>query len=197
MDAPGETWSAVQNALKRGHRGLSGGTTLPQLLAEHCEMRHNGNAPPLSEEQILRWADGHHQRTGQWPRRTDGPILEESRETWYRVDAALKLGHRGLQGGRSLASLLEEKRGVPHRLRLPPLSVRWVLAWADVHHQRTGRWPNLYSGPIPEAPGETWDGVNRALRYGRRGLPGGISLSILLTRHGRRDKNRLRTSRAP
>src|SRR5437868_3475708 len=34
----------------------------------------------------------------------------------------------------------------------------------------------------PQTPGETWQGVDRALRRGQRGLPGGNSLSGLLTR---------------
>jgi len=29
---------------------------------------------------------------------------------------------------------------------------------------------------IADAPGETWKGVDRALRYGRRGIKGGSSL---------------------
>ena len=38
------------------------------------------------------------------------------------------------------------------------------------------------SGPIAEAPGETWKSVDLALRYGYRGLPGGASLARLQSR---------------
>jgi hypothetical protein len=34
-EAPGETWRAVNDALRAGYRGLPGGTTLPRLLAQH------------------------------------------------------------------------------------------------------------------------------------------------------------------
>jgi hypothetical protein len=57
-----------------------------------------------------------------------------------------------------------------------------VVAWADAHHTRTGDWPKHKSGPIPEAPGEKWQGVENALRLGLRGLPGGSSLYRLLAR---------------
>ena len=36
-------------------------------------------------------------------------------------------------------------------------------------------------GPIPEVPGEQWRNVDAALREGFRGLPGGSSLTQLLT----------------
>jgi hypothetical protein len=69
--------------------------------------------------------------------------------------------------------------------RYSPLTLEQILAWADAHHARTGSWPHVGSGPIPEAPGETWQGVESALRYGRRGLPGYDTLARLLRRHGR------------
>jgi hypothetical protein len=61
--------------------------------------------------------------------------------------------------------------------------VEQILAWADAHHARTGRWPTSASGPVADAPGERWRNIDGALRYGRRGLPGGGSLARLLDRH--------------
>jgi hypothetical protein len=69
--------------------------------------------------------------------------------------------------------------------RLPPLTVEQILAWADAHHARTGRWPNTGSGPVASAPGEVWGNINIALAWGYRGLPRGGSLARLLARHGR------------
>jgi hypothetical protein len=68
---------------------------------------------------------------------------------------------------------------------LPSLRVTHILTWADSFHARTGRWLHEKSGPVAEAPGETWAGVNAALRKGLRGLPGGITLFRLLVNHGR------------
>src|SRR5262249_33898670 len=80
----------------------------------------------------------------------------------------------------SLLRLLARKRGARNPLALPPLTEGQVLAWADVHFHRTGRWPKYDSGPIPEAPGETWQRVDRALREGERGLPGESWVARLL-----------------
>ena len=80
---------------------------------------------------------------------------------------------RGLPGGSSPAQLLDWERGVRNRMDLPPLYISGVLRWADAHHDRHGTWPTIQAGPIPEAPGETWNRVGRALDKGLRGLPGG------------------------
>jgi hypothetical protein len=64
----------------------------------------------------------------------------------------------------------------------PPLTAEQILAWADAHHERAGRWPNQYAGPVADAPGETWKAVNMALYVGCRGLPGGDTLGRLLGR---------------
>jgi hypothetical protein len=70
--------------------------------------------------------------------------------------------------------------------RRPPLTVQQVLAWADAHHARTGRWPNVNSGPVAGAPGEDWGRIDIALCAGYRGLPGGRTLYQFLVAHGRR-----------
>ena len=98
-------------------------------------------------------------------------------------------GLRGLPGGLSLARLLAKYRNVRNRKALPQLKVAQILAWADAYHRRTGMWPQHISGPIPEAPGETWTGVETALKCGLRGLPGGSSLFQLL-HHYRNAKRR-------
>jgi hypothetical protein len=73
----------------------------------------------------------------------------------------------------------------------PPLTVAQILAWADSHHARTGRWPITTSGPVPDHPGEEWVRIDAALRRGLGGLPGGDSLARLLAeRRGRRLRSR-------
>jgi hypothetical protein len=66
-----------------------------------------------------------------------------------------------------------------------PLTEAQILTWADAHHARTGKWPNLRSGRVADAPDETWSAIDAALRRGHRGLPEGSSLSWLLAHHGR------------
>jgi hypothetical protein len=104
-------------------------------------------------------------------------------ETWAAVGAALEKGCRGCPGGSSLARFLAEHREVRNRMDLPALSVKDILAWADAHHLRTGPWPLASSGPVVDAPGETWTAIQVALAHGTRGLAGGSSLARLLAEH--------------
>jgi hypothetical protein len=181
-DAPGETWLAVDSALREGLRGLTGGSSLARLLAARLGVRNQADAPRLTEDQVLAWADAHHRRTGRWPGQASGPVRGAPGESWASVERSLQTGLRGLPGGSSVAQLLAERRGVRNPARPPRLRVEEVLAWARAHRRRTGGWPNQGSGPLVDAPGETWAGVNAALRYGLRGLPGGDSLGKLLAR---------------
>ena len=177
-----ETWNGINQALKKGYRGLQGGLSLAKLLASQRGARNPYSLPPLSRKLILRWADAYRKRMGTWPTKESGPIPESTQETWSSVDAALRVGNRGLQKGSSLARLLSEFRDRRNPLGLPRLSFKKILAWADAHIARTGKWPNRNSGPIPEAPGETWKNIDGALWQGHRGLLGGSSLLRLLSR---------------
>lgn len=180
--APGETWTAVDIALHRGTRGLSPGSSLAQLFAARRAVRNRAVPPRLAVKEILAWVDAHVQEFGQWPQSDTGPIPGTLGETWTAVDKALRRGRRGLPGGSSLARLLAAERGVTNRLDQPRLSERRILAWADAHYTRTGQYPTTGSGPVADAPDETWAKLNAALRDGRRSLSGGIGLAALLLR---------------
>lgn len=179
--APRETtWVAIEIALQRGKRGLSGGSSIAQLLAAHRGVRNRMAVPDFNASDILTWADACHARTGRWPKYNDGPIHAAPGETWAAVDTALLRGHRGLLGGSSLAKFLAEHRGVRNRSALPHLMVGRIAEWAVAHKRRTGRWPNTKSGPVADAAGETWGGVHQALAAGQRGLPGGSTLGEVI-----------------
>lgn len=181
----GETWMGIDAALKRGSRGLSGGSTLAQLLAERRGVRNVRELAELTEQQILKWIDAHKERTGEWPSKTSGAVVDAPGETWSGIDAAMRVGRRGLDGGSSLARLLAEKRGVRNVRELAGLTERQILEWADDHKTRTGEWPKSTSGAVLAAPGETWSAINTALCSGVRGLAGGSSLAqLLLTQRG-------------
>lgn len=180
INSGGETWRRVDQALRSGIRGLPGGSSLARLLKKHRGVRNRKQLSPFTEEIILEWADAHFQRTSEWPHKNSGPITDSPGDTWMAVDMALCKGRRQLPGGSSLALLLAEKRGVPHRAMRPDLTIELILAWADAFFARTGRWPNLESGPILEAPEETWSSVNHALRSKSRGLTVKTTLAKLL-----------------
>src|SRR3954453_23383458 len=77
VDGPlGEIWRNVDTALRLGLHGLSGGSSLAQLLASKRLARNQGQLPPLTRELILAWVDTHHQRTASWPTSASGAVLD-------------------------------------------------------------------------------------------------------------------------
>jgi hypothetical protein len=204
FEAPDETWGAIGHAIIRGTRGLAlepKSMTLASLLADHCGAPYTRRRKPLTVNDILAWADSHHCRTGSWPTRNSGDIPEASGENWGTIDEALIHGRRSLPPRWSLAKLLSAHREVRNRKALPKLKVDEVLRWAHSHFARHGRWPTCWSGPVDDAPGETWLAVDAAFKSGGRGLKGcGYpSLSRFLDeevgpliRHGARPAERIR-----
>ncbi len=183
LDAPNESWRNVDAALQRGGRGLPVKTTLARLLTDIRGTPPRNRMPKLSVSRILDWADRHRARTGHWPIETSGTVVDAPENTWSSINAALVRGSRGLPGGTSLARLLMEKRGKRVRTLAPRLTLKQILQWVDRHHRRTGEWPAQRSGPVLDAPGESWHAIDLALRQGHRGLAGGSSLTKLLDGH--------------
>jgi hypothetical protein len=179
-DVPGESWSAINFVLVGGWRGLGTRTTLARFLAEHRPTPQQR----LSHAQIRKWAEAHRAATGVWPNTNAGAVIDAPGQLWRAIDAALRHGRRGLPGGESLRTLFRRPRFSSARgKRRPALTVPQILAWVDAYHAQTGRWPQVASGPIDGAPGETWVNIYAALYHGRRGLPRGFSLSRLIAAH--------------
>jgi hypothetical protein len=109
-NVPGEAWHTINHALKRGIRGLPGGSSLLRLLATHRGHRNASNLPSLSVQQILTWADKYYRRTGSWPTPNSGPIKGSRGDSWRAVNYALKHGTRGLPGGLMLSQFLVQHR---------------------------------------------------------------------------------------
>jgi hypothetical protein len=112
---------------RRGCRGLPGGSTLAQLLAERRHVPNLARPRRLTEARVLRWADAHRRRTGRWPGSQPGPVEGVPGETWYKADLALWQGNRSLPGGDTLLRLLRrrgrhvpERRGRPKKAPRPP-----------------------------------------------------------------------------
>ncbi|HEV2472338.1 MAG TPA: hypothetical protein VGS41_06725, partial [Chthonomonadales bacterium] len=146
----------------------------------------------LTPEQILRWCDAFHEQTGEWPRPSSSQTVEGQPFAWTTINTALQKGLRGLPAGSSLPRLLDEHRGVRNRKALPPYTESQILQWMDQHFAHTGTWPTRNSGPVEQAPGETWMAVEVALANGARGLPGGSSIAKLrANRRGVRNKGNL------
>ena len=133
-----ETWIAVDSALRQGLRGLPGGSSLAQLLAEKEGARNIGHLAPLTEDLILAWVDAYKARTGSWPTKQSGPIPESAGDKWQAIDRSLRHGLRGLAPGSSLARLLALHRGVRNRKQLCRLREEDILKWANAYHDRVG-----------------------------------------------------------
>jgi hypothetical protein len=127
LEAEELTWLTIHLSLKDGLRGLPGGTTLARFLVDHGRGRNRKGLPSLMIEDILKWADEHRRRTGQWPKARSGPIAAAPGETWMAVQIALQQGRRGLPGGTTLPRLLAEHRGVANHLDRPALTVACIL----------------------------------------------------------------------
>ena len=179
------TWNSIDKALSRDNFGPRGAPTLARLLAKHRNRRNLGDLPRLTYKQILKWADTHYRRTGEWPKQSSGPLLNSPGDNWRAIDMAMRLGNRGLRDGSSIAMLLAKRRCKPNLADQSRLTLKKVLAWADAHYRRTGKWPTRFCGPVRGKRSETWMGISEALRYGRRGLPGGATLAKRLARHRR------------
>lgn len=186
-DTHGETWLAVDSAFRSGIRGLPGGSSLPQVLAEHRGVPNFADLPPLSVEQVLVWADEFHERTGEWPKQKHWPevIPDSDGETWGSIIQVVAKGLRGFPGKESLFDLLAKHRGVRNVGHLPLLTEQQILAWADAYYIAHGAWPTCrcQHQVIPDTGGERWFNVDQALRKGLRGLSGGSSVPQLLSRH--------------
>lgn len=102
----GSTWSAVDEWLRSGRRGLPEGASLPKLRKKML-----GEDPaPLTEKTVWKWMQKFREEHGRWP--TVGTrSLAPNGSTWASVDRALAKGYRGLPGGMSLAKLRKRMLG--------------------------------------------------------------------------------------
>ncbi|HVP10101.1 MAG TPA: hypothetical protein VMV94_02825 [Phycisphaerae bacterium] len=134
----------------------------------------------LSDALIIKWAKAHYKRFGTWPTNLSGPVAGVPGMTWAIVNYALSAGSRGFRGGDSLPRFLHRRVGKPLGPGKPDLTLKQIITWANQHHSRTGRWPNVHSGPVVGGQGESWASIDQDLRVGARGLHGGTTLARLL-----------------
>jgi hypothetical protein len=87
-----------------------------------------------------------------------------AKESWQKIDAALRVGTRGLPGRSSLRLLLIRRVDVRTVHGDDRLTEEMILAWADAYHAATGRWPRCYSREVIPAAGIMWVSVHLALK---------------------------------
>lgn len=143
---------------------------------------------PLTDRQILAWADAHFKRHGYWPLFYSGPVDGAPGESWDKINRYLQSGNRGLPRGRSLSRLILDARGVKVYGGPLRLSEEMILAWADAFFKKNGFWPSSKGKyPVPGAPHESWKKINAALRNGGRGLTERLTLFRFLQKHRKID----------
>jgi hypothetical protein len=182
----------IESALYAGRRGLPGGDTLAKLLAKHRGQRNHRALPPLTIDQILAWADAHHERTGVWPKNMSGFVQGVAGESWQGIDRSLREGLRNLPGGQTLKHLLAQQRNVRATNTRTPLHIKQIMKWARAYKEKTGHWPKTTSGDVEQLAGHTWHHIYVALKKGQRGLPGGSSLTELFVQHDRKPNRKAR-----
>ncbi len=163
-------------------------------MARRKGLRKSRIRPPLTIEQILKWADQHFEEHGRYPNVNSGVVTGTFDEVWRRLDEGLCQGHRELpkKPRSSLAQLLEKHRGVRNSEFPPKLVPDKIAKWAHQHFLKTGKWPRANYGEIDGVPGETWMAIDMALRKGKRGLEKGSSLAkFLMRRFGVRNLSEL------
>ena len=183
----GERWSAIHEALRRGLRGLPGGSSLHQLLVTKRHALDPRMAmPELTGQQILKWADAFHKRRKRWPGRDSGIVTDEPSLTWGTIDRYIKRGVVRHKSAKTLSDLLSKARDVWDARGKPELSDQLILKWVQDHRRITGQWPVTSSGRVKTAANESWIALDMALRNGVRGLKGGTTLLKLVTKHRHR-----------
>ena len=81
--------SAMLGSVGRQVHAVTGGQ-----MREFAQRLRDAARLPLTEEQILIWADRHWEQTGEWPRCTSGTVIDSSGEKWETIDAALRRATR-------------------------------------------------------------------------------------------------------
>ena len=95
------------------------------------------------------------------------------------INDALKVGHRGLPGGLSLAKLF----GPQHLAPTARLDRRAGPGLGPGTPRGPRPLARSQGRPDPQAPGESWANIYYALKLGRRGLPGGLTLAKFIAQY--------------
>jgi hypothetical protein len=168
--APGETWGAVDRALRDGLRELGGGSSLAKLVGQVS----GRTTRELTLELVETWVRAFVETNGRAPRKSDEHEGLPPGERWEAIDAALRRGTRRLPGGESLRDVVDRLSDRPSTL-----TPRVIVGWMREFHRREGKWPTTSSGAKHLPAGEKWVNLNERLAKGGRTLPGGSSLKQL------------------
>lgn len=168
--------------------GACGIETFEQLRAAIQACRS-----PLPLNLVLDWARKFNEKYGRKPRKKDGIVEFAKGEyqgiTWNAINTASIRGHRGLPKGLSLADLMKMEFGIKNPKNTPTLTEAEIKELIKRFIELHGRKPQATDGQVESIEDITWENIDRRLRDGQCGLPGGSSLSMFIEQHfGIRDQ---------
>jgi hypothetical protein len=94
-----------------GGRELAGGSSLSQLIEKRFAIKRQEYGPSLTEEAILDLVKSHIAKYDKKPNCKTGAVEGQKNLTWSAITRRLEIGASILQGGSSLAKLIEDKLG--------------------------------------------------------------------------------------
>lgn len=101
---PGESWSAIDEAGRKGHRGLVKGRTVTEIVSPVREEHRRRTL--LTEEKILGDAREFFQEHRSLPKKCSAaPVPGSPFDSWKRIDTAGSFGLRGLERDRTLSKI--------------------------------------------------------------------------------------------
>lgn len=166
-----ETWRTVYSAFERKNRGIPHSASWTEIVGRKWAQ--------ISIEKVKKWAQTYFDLNGKWPSSKSGRdgIDDDSGETWMSIISSLRSGCRGVRKKMSCIKELMTDEVPPGRPG--KLSMELIKTWADAFFAKNGYYPLTRSGPVDEAPGETWRNIEAAMRKGNRGLPKGSLTEFL------------------
>jgi len=179
-EAPDLAWATIHARLKKGDVEGARERSLTRILRDHRGIWDSRGSVRLSPALVLKWADQHFARTGEWPITLSGPVQGRKGEMWCNIDVAMRNARRGYPRRQSLSQLLQDQRGEMYRPTGPQLTVRQVVDLAAAHERRYGVRPTAKFGEVHRLPGVMWSQINNWLRFGQHGLRGGQTLAEVL-----------------
>ena len=154
-------------------------STSTPFKADHCIGENTGDFVDATDRQA---GHGHRGERHRWkPRERTAlppPRTPRKKRSGRAETRALKRPTPGSPRCVPPPSRIGNGRALGRILEYPE-----ILEWADAFRARTCNWPSHTSGPIPEAPGETWLAVEAALTLGLRGLPGRSTIRRLIAEY--------------
>ena len=106
---PGESWSAIDEAGRKGQRGLAKGRTVAEIVSAVRE--EHRRLALLTEEKIVSAAREFFREHRSIPKKHSvAPVPGSPFDSWKRIDTAGRFGLRGLERGRTLSKILHPLR---------------------------------------------------------------------------------------